>query len=65
MNKKEEIIKRLSKELGNKKSTRINFRVSDDLYEKLVDFKNEYDVNISDIIRISLMNYFVENEIDS
>jgi len=63
MSKKEKIIEHLSKELSQKKGTRINIRMSDDLYEKLVSYKNKSGASISDIIRISLMNYFIENEI--
>jgi len=64
MSKKEKIIEQLSKELTQKKATRINIRMSNDLYNKLVDFKNKSGASISDIIRISLMNYFVENEVN-
>lgn len=62
MNRKDEIIAKLSKELNEKKNTRINIRITDDLYQKLIAYKNETDVSISNIIRIALMNYFIENE---
>jgi predicted DNA binding CopG/RHH family protein len=62
MNKKEKIIEELSKELSGKKDTRINIRMSNDLYEKIIKHKEESGVSISNIIRIALMNYFVENE---
>jgi len=64
MNKKEKIIEGLSKELNEKKETRINIRMSDDLYKKLLAHKSNSNVSISNIIRIALMNYFVENEIN-
>ncbi len=64
MNKKEKLISNLSKELNEKKDTRINIRMSDDLYQKLITYKKKSNVSISDIIRISLMNYFIENEVD-
>ena len=59
MNKKEKIIEGLSKELNEKKETRINIRMSDDLYKKLLAHKSNSNVSISNIIRIALMNYFV------
>lgn len=65
MNKKERIIEELSKELTQKKETRINIRVSHELYEKLVKYKKTSGANISDIIRIALMNYFIENEVNN
>jgi hypothetical protein len=65
MNKKEKIIEQLSKELTEKKTTRINIRVTDDLYKKLINYKRKSGANISDIIRISLMNYFIENEVNN
>jgi predicted DNA binding CopG/RHH family protein len=64
MNKKEKIIAELSKELTGKKDTRINIRMSDDLYQKILKHKDESGVSISNIIRIALMNYFVENEVN-
>ena len=65
MNKKEKIIEQLSKELGERKTTRINIRMTNNLYLKLIDYKEKSGANISDIIRIALMNYFVENEINN
>jgi hypothetical protein len=65
MNKKQKIIEELSKELSGKKGTRINIRMSDDLYDKIIKHKEESGVSISNIIRIALMNYFVENEINN
>ena len=38
-------------------------RVTDDLHKKLIAHKNNSGVSISDIIRISLIKYFIENEI--
>ncbi len=64
MSKKEQIIKELSKELNDKKGTRINIRMSNDLYNKIIKHKETSGVSISNIIRIALMNYFVENEIN-
>lgn len=64
MSKKEKIVEELSKELSGKKGTRINIRMSDDLYSKIIKHKNNSGVSISNIIRIALMNYFVENEIE-
>ena len=64
MNKKEKIIDHLSKELEVNKDTRINVRMTKDLHEKLIRYKKRTGVSISNIIRIALMNYFVENEID-
>ena len=64
MNKKEKIINQLSKELEVRKDTRINIRMTKELHQKLVRYKNRTNVSISNIIRISLMNYFVENEIN-
>lgn len=64
MNKKEKIIDQLSKELEVSKDTRINVRMTDELHQKLIKYKNRTGVSISNIIRISLMNYFVENEIN-
>ena len=63
MNNKNKIIENLSKELSTKKSTRINIRMTDDLNEKLLEHKKNTGVCISDIIRISLLNYF-ENEVN-
>ena len=65
MNKKEKIINQLSKELEVSKDTRINVRMTKELHQKLVKYKNRTGVSISNIIRISLMNYFVENEINN
>ena len=64
MNKKEKIINQLSKELEVSKDTRINVRMTSELHQKLIKHKNRTGVSISNIIRISLMNYFVENEIN-
>lgn len=62
MNRKEKIIANLSKELNEKKGTRINIRMSDGLYERLTHYKDKSGVSVSDIIRIALMNYFVEED---
>jgi hypothetical protein len=63
MKNKNKIIENLSKELATKKSTRINIRMTNDLHRKLVEHKEKTGVCISDIIRISLLNYF-ENEVN-
>lgn len=62
MNNKDKIIENLSKELIGKKDTRINVRMTNNLHNKLVEYKQKTGVAISDIIRISLLNYF-ENEV--
>ena len=64
MSKKEKLITELSKELNDKKGTRINIRMSDDLYKKILKHKESSGVSISNIIRIALMNYFIENEVN-
>ena len=64
MNKKEQIILALSKELEVGKETRINFRTTANLYKKLRNYKEKTGVSMSNIIRIALINYFVENEIN-
>ena len=64
MNKKEKIIEGLSKELEVGKDSRINVRMTKDLHEKLLAYKDKTGVSISNIIRIALMNYFVENEVN-
>ena len=65
MSKKDKLITELSKELNDKKGTRINIRMSDDLYKKIIKHKENSGVSISNIIRIALMNYFIENEVDN
>jgi len=57
-----EIIEDLSKELSNDKSTRINIRMSKELYDKIVAYKQKSGLSISNLIRISLIKFFIENE---
>ena len=63
MKNKENIIKKLSAELSSKKDTRINIRVTDDLHQKLLEYRDKTGVSISDFIRIAVLNYF-ENEVN-
>jgi len=59
---KQLVISKLAEELADNKPTRINIRMSKDLYNKILEYKQKSGISISNIIRVSLMKFFVENE---